>query len=202
MAASPLTGKRKSTNPTNLDRTSLRSRTSLAAFGRERFPDHIMYDYYMMMLEWRVPKTERVPPGEHCSDYAGNPDLINAPDCPCGLRVVEHRDPSIKITLDQHLLAIDRMANRNWGQPAQHSHIETEIRGQVTAVVGGVDPHFFRQMGQDALSLLGSMLTGRAPATLPPPDAQDVEFVDHPSGPEDGEVDVEPHDEPTDPEPA
>lgn len=152
------------------DHATRQSRVSLAAYGRSRFPEHIMYDLYLQILENKHPKVVRLPDGEDCGQY----------NCTCGLRVEGYsgaQDP----TLDQKMLAMARMADRNWGQPGQHLHIENEIKAEVTAIGAGLDPRFFKGLTPKALKAIRDALTNRATPELPEGEPiPDVEFEELP----------------------
>ncbi len=178
-----LTMAKKKGNPSGVDRGTRQSRTSLAAYGRARFPQHLMYDMYMAICMGYKPKLEKLSPDDHCSNYPLNPWQPSPADCECGWRVQgmpEYIDPRDVPTVDHVMLAMARMADRNWGQPAQHTHIEAEIKAEVTAIAGGVDPRYFQRLSPEALRAISDAVRGRVTPSLPDGDPiQDAEVVAH-----------------------
>lgn len=144
-------------NSNGKDRATRQSRTSLAAFYRERFPPQVSAEFYEAVLMGKNPRLVRVPEDEECHEH-----------CDCGYRVLaEDAYPGQGPTLDHKFLAWARIKERAYGQPAQHVHIEQEIKAEITAITGGVDPKFIGTLNPKALEALRrTMLELDAP---PPP---------------------------------
>lgn len=140
-------------NPTGSDRATRGARVSLAAFAREKFPPHIMMACYLKILEGKNPKVVKV---DECDEEG----------CECSLNVTDDfngGNPSI----DQKMLAIARIVDRSHGQAAQHSVINQEIKAEVTAIAGGVNPNYLRSLSPAAIKALGEAIRGRATPALP-----------------------------------
>lgn len=121
----------KKVNQTGHDVSTRKARTSLAARVRELTNQgELVVDFYLKVLEGKNPKLIR--------DEDGNPAEIGEE---------AHGTP----TLDQKMLAAARILERGYGQPAQHTHIEAEVRAEVTAIAGGVDPRYFGKLSPEAL---------------------------------------------------
>jgi hypothetical protein len=150
------------------DKSTRESRVSLAAYLRQRFPMVVIADMYEILLMSKMPLIEKVPEDEECHE-----------NCDCGLRVVADPDQRAdrKPTIDHMMLTIARIMERSYGQPAQHMHIEAEIKAEVTAIAGGVDPRYLSKLSPQALLAIRNAVKGLPPAALPSGEP-DVEVID------------------------
>lgn len=150
------------------DKNTRESRVSLAAYLRERFPMVIIADMYEILLMGQMPLIKKVPEEDEC--HLG---------CVCGLEVIPDPDQRAdrKPNIDQMMLVIARIMERSYGQPAQSVHIEAEIRAEVTAIAGGVDPRYLNKLSPHALMAIKKAISETAPAALPSGEP-DLEIID------------------------
>jgi len=150
------------------DKSTRESRVSLASYYRGRFPPPVQADIYEAILMRMIPKVERVEEGEYCHD-----------NCDCGLKVtaIAPTLESQKPTIDHQFLALARIKERAYGQPAQHTHIEAEIRAEVTAIAGGVDPRYLGKLSPKALMAIKYAMENVDPPALPEGEP-DSEIID------------------------
>lgn len=130
---------------------------SLAAQARQLLREddpesnNLALEFYLKILEGKVPKLIR--------DEDGNP-----------LKIGEE-DYAPQPTLDQRMLAMARFTERAYGQPAQHMHIEAELRAEVTAIAGGVDTRYLQRLSPEALLAIKNAV--KALPAAPPREAED-----------------------------
>jgi hypothetical protein len=153
------------------DKSTRESRVSLAAYLRERFPMTVIADMYGVVLQRKMPKIEKVPDDEECH-----------PACECGWRVVVD-EFALPPSIDHMMLTLARIMERSYGQPAQHQHIEMELKAEVSAIAGGIDPRYLNKLSPQALLAIRDAVKGLTPVALPSgepdlPIAIDAEFED------------------------
>lgn len=139
-----------------------RSRTSLAALLREDFPNEIISEFYRVILEGKMPVLVK---DERCTTTGGW-KVVADPD-----------DQYTKPTLDQRMNALARVLDRRDGLPAQHVHIEAELRAEMTAIAAGVDTRYLQSLSPEALKSIREAV--RSMKALPPsPSPEPVEETD------------------------
>lgn len=140
---------------TGKDRATRQSRVGLAAYFRQRFPMAVLADMFTVVLTRKMPLVRKIADGEPCDHPP-----VSGEDCTCGLEVVEDPDTYDKPTLDQMLLVLSRIMERSFGQPAQHVHVEQEIRAEIQAVAAGVDLKYLANLPREALDSIRSAIKG------------------------------------------
>ena len=186
--------KKQPANPSGHDRSTKQSRVSLAAHYRARYPKELQEEFYDCILRRVVPKMI------HVDDCGHNECALAAArgDEPCNKHFVDENavEYSQKPTLDQMMLAMARIKDRAYGQAPQHHVVEAEIRAEVTAIAGGVDPRYFQRLSPEALAAIASAVRGVNPPPLPAPSdknlieavtgerVEDAEFVESDDGDE------------------
>ncbi len=154
-------------NSNGHDKSTRESRVSLAAYLRQRFPMVVIGDMYECLLMRKMPKVEKVEEDEECHE-----------GCDCGLKVTpEDTYAGQGPTIDHMMLTIARIMERSYGQPAQHMHIEAEVRAEVQAIAGGVDTRYLGKLSPQALLAIRNAVKGMVPAALPSGEP-DVDVID------------------------
>lgn len=172
--------KKKSTpaNPSGLDRSSKQSRVSLAAHYRARYPKELQEEFYDIIMQGKRPMMVHVDDCEHkeCALAAARGDE------PCNKHFVEDEvvERSLRPTLDHMMLAMARIKDRAYGQAPQHHVVEAELRAEVTAIAGGVDPRYFQRLSPQALEAIARAVRGTNPAPLP--EASDRNLIEAVTG--------------------
>jgi len=127
----------------------------------------VIADMYEILLMRKMPKVVKVPEDEECHE-----------GCECGLAVVaEDTYAGQGPTIDHMMLTIARIMERSYGQPAQHMHIEAEVRAEVQAISAGVDPRYLGKLSPQALLAIRNAVKGLSPAELPAGEP-DLEIID------------------------
>ncbi len=173
-------GSGRSANSNGVDGGTRQSRVGLAAYFRGRFPMALLADMYVTLLMGKMFKVVKVDECDH-PPHAGQ-------DCTCGLSVEEDTDSYDKRpTIDHMILVIARIMERSYGMPAQHVHVEQEIRAELTAIHAGIDLRYLDSLPPQALdSIRGALRNLNAapkdPVSLPLPnpddDVEDAEFME------------------------
>ena len=147
-------------NPGGKLQSTRQSRASLAAKARELLNDgDLMLDFYIIVASGKVPEFDK--------DKTGKITGVKAKEQGFGQTV----------TLDQQMLAMARIAERGWGQAAQHTVLEAEIRAEVQAIAGGIDTQYFKKLTPEALLAIKAAVKGlSAPAPQESPEAEDAEY--------------------------
>ena len=149
-----------------IDKSSRRSRVSLAAVLREDFPNELISEMFLMVLMGQTPLLEK--------DNR----------CALGYKVVA--DEKFRMnppTLDQRMAVMAKMLDRRDGQAAQHVHIEAELRAEVASISAGVDARYLDQLPEEALLSIRKAVKQLRPVEedfeLDDPDEiQDAELVE------------------------
>ncbi len=147
------------------DKGTRQGRVSLAARVREFLQDgELMVQFYGKFLEGRVPKL--------MYDEDGEPYVAE----------MEGKVPGsfMEPTTDQIMLAMARLGERGYGQPAQYTHIEAEMRATVEAIAGGVNTQYIGKLTPDALRIIERTIKGLPAAPKEDATIEDAEFVEVP----------------------
>lgn len=157
-------GPKDRTNSNGHDVGTRKGRASLAAKARELLQDGDLFlEFYMKVCEGKIPKITR--------DDDGNITGVGEDFGPAP-------------TLDHRMLAIARIVERGYGQPAQHMHIEAEVRAEVQAIASGVDPQYLAKLSPEALLEIRravKQLSAPAPKDREDASIPDAEFVEIPA---------------------
>lgn len=164
-------------NPTGSDRATRGARVSLAAMVRQKFPAHIAVAIDVAILKGINPKIAEVEDGD-CGEEG----------CDCGLTVTNDFGGGLP-TIQHKMMAKADLVNRGWGQAAQHSVIETEIKAEIHQIAGGVTPGYLRTLSPSALKALAEAIKGAKalPASTGTPSTDEIEDADFTDEPESSE---------------
>lgn len=155
----------KSDNNGGHDRSTKRSRASLAARARELTKEgDLLLEFYLTIMEGKNPVIIRDADGMPCGVEAEKYEEYG-PGGPKG------RAP----TLDQKMLAVARVFERSHGMPTNHTTIEGEMRAEITSIVGGVDVKYVKKLKPAALLALKNAITSLAAPTPEEPAEEVIE---------------------------
>ena len=135
-----------------------RSRVALAAILRDTFSPELVRDWYMMLLSGK------------------KPIIVADARCTGGFMVMESPGGYTPPTLDQMMTAMARIHERAEGMPAQHVHLEAELKAEITAIGTGLPSP--KELPDHVQEAIRKAIHGmKAPKQLPPPSI-DVEFAE------------------------
>lgn len=176
-------GPKDRSNSNGITRAKRQQRVSLAAYMMNAYPVEYHLKFYTIVLAGKIPIVTL--------DDEHNVVGLEAhePNGPVGSPTFGIQAP----TMDQRFLAQARIAERTFGQPAQHTHIQAELKAELNQITTNVDIGYYQQLPDKDQMRLRNLVLG-----LPDPfKAAEAEYAE---AEEVEDAEFEMSDEPEEPE--